>query len=179
MKNKLHHDNNISDTDNKTTAHNNNISDTKNEAASYNNHIIDTDNKTIHDNNNVTGSQPAKNIIITFTISDTGIGIKSENISHLFDSFSRFDENKNKHIEGTGLGLAITKQLTKLMNGKINVTSKYGEGSVFEVSIPQKVVSDLKIGDISEKYNTAPDKKKMKASFTAPDAKVLVVDDVK
>ena len=130
-------------------------------------------------NNNVTGSQPAKNIIITFTISDTGIGIKSENISHLFDSFSRFDENKNKHIEGTGLGLAITKQLTKLMNGKINVTSKYGEGSVFEVSIPQKVVSDLKIGDISEKYNTAPDKKKKKASFTAPDAKVLVVDDVK
>ena len=130
-------------------------------------------------NNNVTGSQPAKNIIITFTISDTGIGIKPENISHLFDSFSRFDENKNKHIEGTGLGLAITKQLTKLMNGKINVTSKYGEGSVFEVSIPQKVVSDLKIGDISEKYNTAPDKKKMKASFTAPDAKVLVVDDVK
>lgn len=130
-------------------------------------------------NNNVTGSQPAKNIIITFTISDTGIGIKSENISHLFDSFSRFDENKNKHIEGTGLGLAITKQLTKLMNGKINVTSKYGEGSVFEVSIPQKVVSDLKIGDISEKYNATPDKKKKKASFTAPDAKVLVVDDVK
>lgn len=130
-------------------------------------------------NNNVTGSQPAKNIIITFTISDTGIGIKSENISHLFDSFSRFDENKNKHIEGTGLGLAITKQLTKLMNGKINVTSKYGEGSVFEVSIPQKIVSDLKIGDISEKYNATPDKKKKKASFTAPDAKVLVVDDVK
>ena len=65
------------------------------------------------------------------------------------------------------------------MNGKINATSKYGEGSVFEVSIPQKVVSDLKIGDISEKYNTAPDKKKKKASFTAPDAKVLVVDDVK
>ena len=130
-------------------------------------------------NNNVTGSQPAKNIIITFTISDTGIGIKPENISHLFDSFSRFDENKNKHIEGTGLGLAITKQLTKLMNGKINVTSKYGEGSVFEVSIPQKIVSDLKIGDISEKYNATPDKKKKKASFTAPDAKVLVVDDVK
>lgn len=50
--------------------------------------------KTIPDNNNVTSSQPAKNIIITFTISDTGIGIKSENISHLFDSFSRFDENK-------------------------------------------------------------------------------------
>lgn len=179
IENKTTPDNNISDTDNKTTAHNNNISDTKNETASYNNHIIDTDNKTIHDNNNVTGSQPAKNIIITFTISDTGIGIKQENISHLFDSFSRFDENKNKHIEGTGLGLAITKQLTELMDGRINVTSKYGEGSVFEVSIPQKVVSDLKIGDISEKYNTTPDKKKKKASFTAPDAKVLVVDDVK
>ena len=171
--------NNNKETKTNDCTENNNTSDIENETMPYHDNIIDTDNKTIHDNNNVTGSQPAKNIIITFTISDTGIGIKSENISHLFDSFSRFDENKNKHIEGTGLGLAITKQLTKLMNGKINVTSKYGEGSVFEVSIPQKVVSDLKIGDISEKYNTAPDKKKKKASFTAPDAKVLVVDDVK
>lgn len=163
----------------KNTAAVNNNKETKTDDSMENNNIIDTDNKVTSYNNNIIGSEPTKNIIITFTISDTGIGIKPENISHLFDSFSRFDENKNKHIEGTGLGLAITKQLTKLMNGKINVTSKYGEGSVFEVSIPQKVVSDLKIGDISEKYNTTPDKKKKKASFTAPDAKVLVVDDVK
>lgn len=122
-----------------------------------------------------------KTITITFTITDTGIGIKEENIPHLFDSFSRFDENKNKHIEGTGLGLAITKQLTDLMNGNITVTSEYGKGSVFMVNIPQKAVSDLKIGDISQKYNTntRSDKNKKKASFTAPDANVLVVDDVK
>ncbi|MBU5477951.1 response regulator [Eubacterium sp. MSJ-13] len=140
---------------------------------------IDIENESNLYNNNTPDSQATKNIIITFTITDTGIGIKQENIPHLFDSFSRFDENKNKHIEGTGLGLAITKQLTELMSGRIKVTSEYGKGSVFEVSIPQKVVSDLKIGDISEKYNAAPDKKKKKALFTAPDAKVLVVDDVK
>ena len=120
-----------------------------------------------------------KNTIITFRIADTGIGIKNENISHLFDSFSRFDEEKNKYIEGTGLGLAITKQLVDLMNGEIVVTSEYGKGSVFTVSIPQKIVSDLKIGDISEKYNEPSNKKKKKSTFTAPDANVLVVDDVK
>lgn len=120
-----------------------------------------------------------KNTIITFRIADTGIGIKKENISHLFDSFSRFDEEKNKYIEGTGLGLAITKQLVDLMNGEIVVTSEYGKGSVFTVSIPQKIVSDLKIGDISEKYNEPSNKKKKKSTFTAPDANVLVVDDVK
>ena len=132
-----------------------------------------------HSNDNKPDSAAGKNIIITFRIDDTGIGIKKENISHLFDSFSRFDEEKNKYIEGTGLGLAITKQLVDLMNGEIVVTSEYGKGSVFTVNIPQKIASDLKIGDISEKYNASPDKKKKKATFTAPDANVLVVDDVK
>ena len=132
-----------------------------------------------HSNDSKPNTAAGKNTIITFRIADTGIGIKKENISHLFDSFSRFDEEKNKYIEGTGLGLAITKQLVDLMNGEIVVTSEYGKGSVFTVSIPQKIVSDLKIGDISEKYNESSNKKKKKATFTAPDANVLVVDDVK
>lgn len=132
-----------------------------------------------HSNDSKLENITDKNTIITFRIADTGIGIKKENISHLFDSFSRFDEEKNKYIEGTGLGLAITKQLVDLMNGEIVVTSEYGKGSVFTVSIPQKIVSDLKIGDISEKYNEPSNKKKKKSTFTAPDANVLVVDDVK
>ena len=132
-----------------------------------------------HSNDSKSENITDKNTIITFRIADTGIGIKKENISHLFDSFSRFDEKKNKYIEGTGLGLAITKQLVDLMNGEIVVTSEYGKGSVFTVSIPQKIVSDLKIGDISEKYNEPSNKKKKKSTFTAPDANVLVVDDVK
>lgn len=132
-----------------------------------------------HSNDSKSENITDKNTIITFRIADTGIGIKKENISHLFDSFSRFDEEKNKYIEGTGLGLAITKQLVDLMNGEIVVTSEYGKGSVFTVSIPQKIISDLKIGDISEKYNEPSNKKKKKSTFTAPDANVLVVDDVK
>lgn len=132
-----------------------------------------------HSNDSKSENITDKNTIITFRIADTGIGIKKENISHLFDSFSRFDEEKNKYIEGTGLGLAITKQLVDLMNGEIVVTSEYGKGSVFTVCIPQKIISDLKIGDISEKYNEPSNKKKKKSTFTAPDANVLVVDDVK
>lgn len=132
-----------------------------------------------HSNDSKSENITDKNTIITFRIADTGIGIKKENISHLFDSFSRFNEEKNKYIEGTGLGLAITKQLVDLMNGEIVVTSEYGKGSVFTVSIPQKIISDLKIGDISEKYNEPSNKKKKKSTFTAPDANVLVVDDVK
>lgn len=132
-----------------------------------------------HSNDSKSENITDKSTIITFRIADTGIGIKKENISHLFDSFSRFDEEKNKYIEGTGLGLAITKQLVDLMNGEIVVTSEYGKGSVFTVSIPQKIVSDLKIGDISEKYNEPSNKKNKKSTFTAPDANVLVVDDVK
>lgn len=132
-----------------------------------------------HSNDSKSENITDKNTIITFRIADTGIGIKKENISHLFDSFSRFDEEKNKYLEGTGLGLAITKQLVDLMNGEIVVTSEYGKGSVFTVSIPQKIISDLKIGDISEKYNEPSNKKKKKSTFTAPDANVLVVDDVK
>ena len=64
------------------------------------------------------------NLIIS--VQDTGRGIKKENIEKLFTKFERLDE-KNTTIEGTGLGLAITKSLVNLMNGKINVQSRFGK----------------------------------------------------
>ncbi len=117
-------------------------------------------------------------IILQINISDTGIGIKPEHLDKLFESFARLDEKKNKHIEGTGLGLAITQDLVNLMNGKIHVTSKYGKGSTFTVEIPQKVVSAKSIGNIEKAFRTKC-KKSMAPTglFTAPDAKILVVDD--
>lgn len=74
-------------------------------------------------------------------VSDTGQGIKSEDIDKLFSSFQQVDSKRNRNIEGTGLGLAICKQLVTLMNGHISVRSTYGEGSTFSFEIPQKVIS--------------------------------------
>ncbi len=79
-------------------------------------------------------------INLLFSVSDTGIGIKSEDIDKLFKSFQQVDSKRNRNIEGTGLGLAISKQLVKLMNGDISVESVYGEGSTFSITIPQKVI---------------------------------------
>jgi CheY-like chemotaxis protein/HPt (histidine-containing phosphotransfer) domain-containing protein len=77
---------------------------------------------------------------LSFEVSDTGIGIKPENLKDLFLNFTQFDKAANKGIEGTGLGLAITKNLVHLMKGEINVSSVYGEGSVFTVTIPQTII---------------------------------------
>ena len=85
------------------------------------------------------------NIIIT--CQDTGRGIKAEDINKLFAKFERLDVEKNSTTEGTGLGLAITKALVDMMGGKINVKSQYGKGSIFVVTIPQKIkVLTEKIG---------------------------------
>lgn len=79
-------------------------------------------------------------INLLFSVSDTGIGIKSEDIGKLFKSFQQIDSKRNRNMEGTGLGLAISKQLVTLMNGDISVESVYGEGSTFSFTIPQKVI---------------------------------------
>lgn len=120
----------------------------------------------------------ADTILLTFSVIDTGIGIKKDDLSKLFDSFKRLELSKNRNIEGTGLGLNIAKQLVELMNGTITVTSEYGEGSNFTISIPQKVMDKKPMGNLTDAFQ---EKKKEKASstehFTAPDASVLVVDD--
>ena len=107
-------------------------------------------------------------------VRDTGIGIKEEDRPHLFDVFERFDQDVNKHTEGTGLGLALTKSLVELMGGHISVESDYGKGSCFTVTIPQKVLDYTSVGiDISDSAKNH----RYKASFVAPKAHVLVVDD--
>lgn len=87
---------------------------------------------------------------LIFTIKDSGIGIKEENLDKIFHSFSQVDTKKNRSIEGTGLGLAISKQLIRKMGGVLHVTSKYGEGTVFTVVIPQKVVEEKPMIEIHQ-----------------------------
>ncbi|MCL1875813.1 MAG: ATP-binding protein [Synergistaceae bacterium] len=79
-----------------------------------------------------------RTVNLTIDVTDSGIGIKQEDMRKLFGEFTRFDSAENKGIEGTGLGLAITRNLVKAMNGEISVKSRYGEGSTFTVTIPQK-----------------------------------------
>ncbi|MBR6711798.1 MAG: response regulator [Selenomonadaceae bacterium] len=114
-------------------------------------------------------------INLRFTVKDTGIGIRDEDIPRLFNDFERFDAKKNKNIEGTGLGLAITNKLVQMMNGKIEIASVYGEGSTFSVTIPQKVVGDELIGEFKESPSSTHEK--YKPAFVAPDVEILVVDD--
>ena len=101
-------------------------------------------------------------------ISDTGRGIKPEQIDKIFNKFERAEEDMNSTIEGTGLGLAITKSLVEMMGGKILVYSTYGEGSKFTVLLEQKYSKDEETTKII---------KDDKVSYI--DKKVLIVDDNK
>ncbi|MBO4899192.1 MAG: response regulator [Lachnospiraceae bacterium] len=117
---------------------------------------------------------------LLIAVSDTGIGIKEEDLDNLFKSFTRLEESRNRHIEGTGLGLNITQNLVSMMNGTIEVTSEYGKGSVFTVKIPQKVVSHKRMGDFDTRQKERVNSDIIGTStFKAPGKKVLVVDDVK
>lgn len=126
----------------------------------------------------VTVSYDASTEMLVLSVSDTGIGIKEEDLGKLFGSFSRLEEDKNRNIEGTGLGLNITMRLVKMMDGEIDVSSKYGEGTTFTARMKQKVVDDTPIGDFAlNLMRTQEEKEEYKPSLIAPSAKVLVVDD--
>ena len=115
------------------------------------------------------------NYELQFDIRDTGIGIKKEDMSLIFDSFRQLDMNKNRKIEGTGLGLAITKQFVSLMQGDIRVESEYGKGTRFIITIKQTVVDKKTIKE-SQAYVSAAEKKEI-TIFSAKNCRVLVVDD--
>ena len=120
----------------------------------------------------------ADTIQLIFAVADTGRGIKEEDIAHLFDKFKRLELSENQNVEGTGLGLNIVKQLVEQMQGTITVDSEYGKGSVFTVTIPQRVVDKNAIGNFEEAVRECrKEKQAVESLFTAPEASVLVVDD--
>lgn len=115
---------------------------------------------------------------ISYSVTDTGMGIKKESIPYLFTAFKRVDEKKNRYIEGTGLGLSIVKQLVDLMDGDIAVNSVYTKGSTFVITLPQDVVGEAEIGELDfETRHELNVREHYKQSFEAPRAHVLIVDD--
>ena len=79
---------------------------------------------------------------LTIIVKDTGRGISEERIPELFTKFNRLESDKDSDIQGTGLGLAITKSLVELLEGKITVESKLGEGSTFIVKLTQNIIEN-------------------------------------
>ncbi|MCR4787892.1 MAG: response regulator [Lachnospiraceae bacterium] len=117
-------------------------------------------------------------INLGFTVEDTGIGMKDEDMENLFSPYKRIEEKRNRTIEGTGLGMSITRQLLDLMGTSLKVKSEYGKGSVFAFTVKQEVVKWEEIGDISDRINDMSDSHyEYHELFHAPDAKILVVDD--
>ena len=119
----------------------------------------------------VKGTEEAGFVDLTISVTDSGIGIKKDDIPKLFTSFQQVDTRKLRNREGTGLGLAICKQLLILMGGDIEVESTYGVGSKFTIHISQKVAEDTVFID----KNKADEESEPKV--VGLDAKVLVVDD--
>ncbi len=119
-----------------------------------------------------------KKIFLCVSVTDTGIGIKQEDIKKLFSAFERIEEKRNRTIEGTGLGMNITQKLLKLMGSKLYVESTYGKGSTFGFQLEQIVMNHELIGNFQESYkNSLNQRNEYHESFTAPDATILVVDD--
>ena len=117
---------------------------------------------------------------LKLTVQDTGRGIREEDREHLFEAFRRSDLKVNRSIEGTGLGLAIVKNIVDSMHGTVGVVSEYGKGSSFTVELPQKVTDKTPVPanpeavrQASQPANTA----RHTCSYTAPEARILVVDD--
>ncbi|MDR0759974.1 MAG: response regulator, partial [Treponema sp.] len=123
--------------------------------------------------------------MVTFTVRDTGQGIKREDLGKLFAQYGQLNARANRNIEGTGLGLSITKKLVELMAGTIEVESEFGKGSTFTVTIRQEMKNPAPIGkkitDSLKKFHFAEhrlEREKNRSRKQYPGGRVLVVDDV-
>ena len=112
---------------------------------------------------------------ISFSVKDTGIGIKKEDMEALFDMFMRADIKRHRNIEGSGLGLTIAKELCEQMGGHIQAESIYGKGSNFTVYFPLKDAGTEKIGQWKVVEREPVQEKRKK--FFASEAQILLVDD--
>ncbi len=126
------------------------------------------------------GEDEEEKILLKMSVTDTGIGIREEDMDKLMSAFERIDVKRNRTIEGTGLGISIVTSLLDLMGSKLDVNSEYGKGSTFSFAIEQRVVSWDPVGDFGGKLEEA--RKEFagyRESFHAPEGRILVVDDTR
>ena len=119
-----------------------------------------------------------KKVVLRFTVKDTGIGIKPEDLPKLGKAFQRIEEARNATIEGTGLGMNITQRLLAMMHSHLEVDSVYGQGSTFAFEVGQDVINWAELGDFEQQVRRLVPQETEAALFVAPTADVLVVDDV-
>jgi len=124
----------------------------------------------------VRGEITGDTVLLIVDVTDSGIGIKKEDLEKLFGDFVRLDSTANKNVEGIGLGLAITRSFVAAMGGSINVQSEYGKGSTFTVKLPQKIRSYEPFGILETPRERGDDA--VAITFSAPKAKILIVDDI-
>jgi signal transduction histidine kinase/FixJ family two-component response regulator len=132
----------------------------------------------------ISGEFENNNVWFTVSVSDTGIGIKKDDMERLFSEYEQLDLYSHRHIEGTGLGLSICKKLLVLFGGDISVHSVYGEGSTFTVRFQQGIINSAPIGTEMVnnlklfQYTGRRTKSKNLVRISMPYAKILVVDDL-
>ncbi len=119
------------------------------------------------------------NILLKCSVSDTGIGIKPENLEYIFQPFEHIETSRKFSSDGSGLGLSIVREILMLMGSELKVESVFQQGSKFSFDINQVVIKWEPIGDYERAFSmaTMTQNQNYSRSFQAPEAKVLVVDD--
>ena len=118
-------------------------------------------------------------ILLKCAVTDTGIGIKPEDIEYVFQPFEHIESSRKFSADGSGLGLPIVQKLLQLMDSELKIDSVFHQGSTFSFDVKQNVMKWEQLGDYERAFSTsaAHQGKSFTQSFQAPDARVLVVDD--
>ena len=122
--------------------------------------------------------EPNRMYRVYYSVTDTGIGIKKDQLERIFDNFTQVDTKRNRSVEGTGLGLAISKNLVNMMGGNLQVVSEYGRGTTFTFDILTKSRDMSPVGEMSMILSEGIFSQDVfKASFTLKNTRILIVDD--
>lgn len=128
------------------------------------------------------GVREGDEINLSFIVQDTGLGMKEEDMTKIFEPFERANIVETRNILGAGLGLTLVKNITDIMHGEIKIESSYGEGTKVTLTLPQKIARDeeFTIKEYKDFISSNLAQQLQEALNTKtewPDAKILIVDD--
>ncbi|MDY6399521.1 MAG: response regulator [Synergistales bacterium] len=128
------------------------------------------------------GVREGDEINLSFIVQDTGLGMKEDDMTKIFEPFERANIVETRNILGAGLGLTLVKNITDIMHGEIKIESSYGEGTKVTLTLPQKIARDeeFTIKEYKDFISSNLAQQLQEALNTKtewPDAKILIVDD--